>query len=72
MVCNVSAPAPVGRAPKLIFQIGAAGTGKSTCMEDCYGEMGVTKGAIVMADGDNVRESHRSESSFLTDQEDTA
>lgn len=57
-VCNTKAEPPVGRKPKLIFQLGAAGTGKSTRMADCYETMGVTQESVVVADGDNVRESH--------------
>lgn len=57
-LCNVDAAAPAGRKPKLIFQLGAAGTGKSTRMQDCYTEMGVSEDGIVVADGDNVRQSH--------------
>merc|ERR1712166_1617130 len=47
-----------GRGPKLIFQLGAAGTGKSTRMEDCYTTMDLNKETIVVADGDIVREAH--------------
>jgi len=57
-LCNVDAPPAEGRGPKLIFQLGAAGTGKSTRMEDCYETMDLKKETIVVADGDIVRESH--------------
>merc|ERR1719506_311062 len=39
-VCNVMADPVQDRPPKLIFQLGAAGTGKSTRMKDCYARMG--------------------------------
>jgi len=58
-VCNVNAPKPTGRSPRLIFQLGAAGTGKSTRMQDCYGTMGITSSnELVVADGDSIRETH--------------
>merc|ERR1712072_1081486 len=52
--CNVDAPPASGRGPKLIFQLGAAGTGKSTRMADCYETMGLTPETVVVADGDIV------------------
>ena len=58
-VCNTGAAPADGRAPKLIFQLGAAGTGKSTRMADCYEAMGVAKETMVVADGDHVREAHQ-------------
>jgi len=56
--CNVDAAPAEGRGAKLIFQLGAAGTGKSTRMEDCYETMELKKESIVVADGDIVREAH--------------
>jgi len=58
VTCNVDAAPAEGRGPKLIFQLGAAGTGKSTRMEDCYTTMDLKKETIVVADGDIVREAH--------------
>ena len=58
-VCNTGAAPADGRGPKLIFQLGAAGTGKSTRMADCYEAMGVAKETMVVADGDHVREAHQ-------------
>lgn len=59
-LCNTSAPAPA-RPPKLIFQLGAPGTGKSTRLVDsCRTMFGIDDPAssVVVADGDNIRESH--------------
>eukprot|EP00658_Telonema_sp_P-2_P027733 TRINITY_DN2136_c0_g1_i1.p1 TRINITY_DN2136_c0_g1~~TRINITY_DN2136_c0_g1_i1.p1 ORF type:complete len:393 (+),score=90.58 TRINITY_DN2136_c0_g1_i1:26-1204(+) len=57
--CNSSAKPPEGRAPRLIFELGAAGSGKSTRMADCFGEMGVDESDLVFADGDRVRNAHQ-------------
>merc|ERR1712166_394773 len=66
VVCNTGAAPADGRGPKLIFQLGAAGTGKSTRMADCYEAMGVAKETMVVADGDHVREAHQGVSEALS------
>merc|ERR1711935_631540 len=66
VTCNVDAAPAEGRGPKLIFQLGAAGTGKSTRMADCYEAMGVAKETMVVADGDHVREAHQGVSEALS------
>ena len=57
--CNTQAAAPEGRKPKLILQLGAAGTGKSSRLRDACEFMSVDAAAIVEADGDNIRTSHQ-------------
>jgi hypothetical protein len=52
--CNAGAPPAAGRPPKLIFQLGAPGTGKSSRLAECYDLLGVAGGAAVEVDGPSL------------------
>jgi len=54
-----SAKPAEGRPPKLIIAMGAAGTGKSTKMDECFRKFGIEDPKkVAISDGDDVRDCH--------------